>query len=311
MSVEPVMSSPRADTFLALILELSTNTKAVLSDMPRWERYAHLVWLAGPFILLIERSPADSLAITFGDCFLVSVDLFPIFLVASEILGKNRSSFLGRLSRGSAYVHHANLFCWRSRGWFRFPLFAFAVTFWRSDRRLSKLCFSIGLGMLFMGSINVLEMTLVGQVGGRLSWPYGDLCPEIILPRHVSLLSSLLWHLPRRQVAGMHFCCAYCTFLPEHLSDDRRADKFSHPSMLRITRCGCLETSHSKSGIDWCNRLSVLSVGVLPVSQHNSRFVVNFVEQLPFHADSNYYKTMAPGVLAFWSRQFSGSALEI
>ena len=37
--------------------------------------------------------------------------------------------------------------------------------------------FSIGLGMLFMGSINVLEMTLVGQVGGRLSWPYGDLVP--------------------------------------------------------------------------------------------------------------------------------------
>ena len=27
--------------------------------MPRWERPVHLFWLLGPFILLIERSPAD------------------------------------------------------------------------------------------------------------------------------------------------------------------------------------------------------------------------------------------------------------
>ena len=30
-----------------------------LAAMPRWEKSFHVFWLLGPFILLIERSPAD------------------------------------------------------------------------------------------------------------------------------------------------------------------------------------------------------------------------------------------------------------
>jgi hypothetical protein len=30
-----------------------------LAAMPRWEKVFHILWLLGPFILLIERSPAD------------------------------------------------------------------------------------------------------------------------------------------------------------------------------------------------------------------------------------------------------------
>ena len=46
------------------------DAKQALSELPRWEKFAHILWLLGPFILLIERTPADIwlslLAITFA-----------------------------------------------------------------------------------------------------------------------------------------------------------------------------------------------------------------------------------------------------
>ncbi|MEK9861329.1 MAG: hypothetical protein VW554_07420, partial [Alphaproteobacteria bacterium] len=35
------------------------DAKKALSQLPPWERGFHLFWLLGPFILLIERTPAD------------------------------------------------------------------------------------------------------------------------------------------------------------------------------------------------------------------------------------------------------------
>ena len=73
------------------------------------------------------------------------------------------------MSRGGCIFHYANLFGWRSGGLVSFSFFAMAVAFWLGrDRRLVKaMLVSIGLGMLVMGGINVVELVLVGQVGGR------------------------------------------------------------------------------------------------------------------------------------------------
>ena len=35
------------------------DAKASIDELPKWERGFHIFWLFGPFILLIERSPAD------------------------------------------------------------------------------------------------------------------------------------------------------------------------------------------------------------------------------------------------------------
>ena len=72
--------------------------------------------------------------------------------------------------------------------WFRFPLFAIAVAFWLGvDRRfVYAMLTSIGLGMLVMCFINAAEIMIVGQVSGRLSWPYNDcLVPGNYLARLV------------------------------------------------------------------------------------------------------------------------------
>ena len=43
----------------AYLCEMLDNARAAIAELPKWERPVHLFWLAGPFILLIERSPAD------------------------------------------------------------------------------------------------------------------------------------------------------------------------------------------------------------------------------------------------------------
>ena len=59
MAVEPTTSTSVKDTLRAHWSDMLSDAKAALSELPRWERPVHLFWLAGPFILLIERSPAD------------------------------------------------------------------------------------------------------------------------------------------------------------------------------------------------------------------------------------------------------------
>jgi hypothetical protein len=46
-------------TIKAMCQTIWTELGVALTAMPRWETGFHIFWLLGPFILLIERSPAD------------------------------------------------------------------------------------------------------------------------------------------------------------------------------------------------------------------------------------------------------------
>ena len=63
----PIQNETKSTEHLSIFW--SDMTKA-LAKLPIWERGFHIFWLLGPFILLIERSPADAwltiLAITFA-----------------------------------------------------------------------------------------------------------------------------------------------------------------------------------------------------------------------------------------------------
>ena len=39
---------------------LIVDARTALAGLPKWEKPFHIFWLLGPFILLIERSPADA-----------------------------------------------------------------------------------------------------------------------------------------------------------------------------------------------------------------------------------------------------------
>ena len=155
------------------------DAKDALAALPRWERGFHIFWLLGPFILLIERSPADFwvslVALTFVIRSVVKVDrewLKPFWVRAGFafwiwcIIAGAVSDFPA-YSVGEAIV------------WFRFPLFAMAATFWlaRDKRLLYAMLISTALGLVVMCGILTAEIMIVGQQGGRLFWPYGDLVP--------------------------------------------------------------------------------------------------------------------------------------
>ena len=50
-ALEPTIKSRFKDIWTGLI--------NALAEMSRWEKGFHIFWLLGPFVLLIERSPAD------------------------------------------------------------------------------------------------------------------------------------------------------------------------------------------------------------------------------------------------------------
>ena len=155
------------------------DARQALSELPAWEKFAHIFWLLGPFILLIERTPADAwvtlLALTFAVRAAVKREgeWLRHFWVRAGLAFWLWCIFAGAVSDFPAYSVGEALV------WFRFPLFAMATAFWLArDRRLVyAMLVSTALGLVVMCGILTAEIIIEGQKGGRLSWPYGDLVP--------------------------------------------------------------------------------------------------------------------------------------
>ena len=162
-----------------LLAALYDDCKSVLSKLPLWEKVFHIFWLLGPFILLIERSPADLWLTSIGLAYvarcvvLSSYSSFNVFWVKATglfwiwCLLSAALSDLPLYSIGQAFI------------WIRFPLFAMASCFWLGqDRRFFYLMiFSIGIGLFVMCCILFIEVFIEGHKNGRLLWPYGDAVP--------------------------------------------------------------------------------------------------------------------------------------
>ena len=156
-----------------------TDARVAVSELPQWEKFAHIFWLLGPFILLIERTPADIwvtlLALTFVVRSIVKRegDWLKHFWVRAGFAFWFWCIFVGAVSDFPAYS------VGEAVAWFRFPMFAMATAFWlaKDTRLLYAMLVSTGIGLVVMCGILMAEILIVGQQGGRLSWPYGDLVP--------------------------------------------------------------------------------------------------------------------------------------
>ena len=166
-------------TLLGHIHKVVSDAKAALAELPKASRWFHIFWLMGPLILLVERSPADAwltiCALSFAVRAILKKDgsWLKVFWVRAVLafwgvcLLSAALSDLPAYSLGEAFI------------WIRFPLFAMASCFWlATDKRLLYAMMGMTmLGMIIMTGILTAEVLIVGQQGGRLSWPYGDLVP--------------------------------------------------------------------------------------------------------------------------------------
>ena len=302
MTIQSQASGSTISVMRAYLSEMLDNARAAIAELPKWERPVHLFWLAGPFILLIERSPADIwltlLALVFAVRAIVLREgwwlrtfwVRAAFLFWAVCFVAAASSSLPLYSIGE------------TAAWFRFPLFAMATAFWlgRDPRLLYLMILSTGLGMVMMCGILTAEIIIVGPQGGRLSWPYGDLVPgnylaKVGLPAFVvavAFATSLSNRLAR--VGGV---VALLSIVLSVLTGER--------INFLIRACSGMLASVSWKP-KWWRVFLIVTVEVAAVvivfqtrPDLGNRYVDNFIDNLPTHSQSAYYRAAAPGVLAF------------
>ena len=281
---------------------LIEDARTALVGLPKWEKPFHIFWLLGPFILLIERSPADAWLSILALAFVVRSLCRRDWTWLSH--GWVRAAFIfWFVCLLSASLSIApNYALGEAMSWFRFPLFAMATAFWlgRNQRLLYAMLLSTGIGMMLMTGILTAEMLIEGQKGGRLTWPYGDLVPgnylaKACLPAFCVMVALAIGgkgKVPLLMGALASFSLALSVLAGERIN-------------LIIRLCaGVL------AGISWkfawrrfgfvTAAFSLLLLAVL-VSQGgmNGRFTTAILDDLPITVDSDYYRVMGGGIIAF------------
>ena len=281
---------------------LIADARTALAGLPKWEKPFHIFWLLGPFFLLIERSPADAwlsiLALTFAVRSLVRRDgawLSHLWVRAAFIFW-----FVCLLS--ASLSTKPNYALGEAISWFRFPLFAMATAFWfgRDKRILYVMILSTGIGMMLMTGILTAEMLIEGQKDGRLKWPYGDLVPgnylaKAGLPAFCVMVALAVGAKGKTSyMMGMlaSFSLALSVLAGERINMIIRlcasflaaiSWRFAWRRVAFITAAfSCL----------------LLAVFVL-YGGINERFTIAILDDLPIGVNSDYYRVMGGGVMAF------------
>ncbi len=286
------------DDFRRLIVDART----ALAGLPKWEKPFHIFWLLGPFILLIERSPADAwlsiLALAFAARSFCQRDgaWLSIVWVRAAFIFWFVCLISASLSSSPTYA------LGEAMSWFRFPLFAMATAFWlgRDKRLFYTMLLSTGIGMMLMTCILTAEMLIEGQKGVRLTWPYGDLVPgnylaKAGLPAFCVMVALAVGGKGKTTLlmgALASFSLALSVLAGERIN-------------LIIRLCaGFL------AGISWrfkwrkfvvVSTVAVSAVLFIFMFQGNmeGRFTTAIFHDLPIGTSSDYYRVMGGGVIAF------------
>ena len=185
--------------------------------------------------------------------------------------------------------------------WVRFPLFAMATVFWlgKDMRLLYLMLISTAIALLCMGGILSIEIAVEG-FKPRLSWPYDDLVPGNYLAKvglPIVVFSSALF-LSKKGLKSF-LVCGYLVFvIGMTLMTGERIN-------FLILFCASLLTMLTWES-SWYKRaafMTLVAVGLtflfVTFPDLYDRFVVKFLNELPFYEGSPYFEAMAPAWLIF------------
>jgi O-antigen ligase len=289
-------------TIKTMFKDILTGLGNALAAMPRWEKGIHIFWLLGPFILLIERSPAD-----------IWLSILALGFVVRSIMKRDsgwlrafwvRASFLflavcmlsSAMSAIPSYAFSEGL------AWFRFPLFAMATTFWLgTDKRLLyAMLVSTALGMFLMTGILTAEMIIEGQKGGRLSWPYDDLVSgnylsKVGLPAFTIMVALAIGAKPK--LASIMGVLSLISIIMSVLTGER--------INFLIRACGGMLAALAWQP-NWRRYITLIIVEIfavvavfVAVPNVQDRFTTEIVNSLPTGSHSEYYQVMGAGLTDF------------
>jgi len=287
---------------------LLSDARTAFKDLPNWEKPIHVFWLLGPFILLIERTPAD---------FWLSL-LSVIFVVRA--LWQRDASWLRHLWVRAAFTFWA--VCLLSAGlsmapsyalgeafsWFRFPLFAMATVFWLGkDKRLIYLMLlSTGVGMMTMTTILFAEVFFEGFKDGRLVWPYGDAVPGNYLAKVTMPALLVCTTLAARGKFSIAFIAA--TVLGISLAASMLSGERMN-LILRIFSGGLAFTITLRRAQNLVLMFFVFAFSVILVlllSPDFYRLLTQFFERLPTSSTSDYFRVSYGAWIVFTDNAIFG-----
>jgi O-antigen ligase len=282
---------------------LACGAKEALVELSPFERALHIFWLFGPFILLIERSPADIWLTFLALAFVVRAimrregDFLRIFWVRAAFVFWAVCLLSAALSKDPAHA------LGEAAGWIRFPLFAMASAFWlgRDRRLLYAMLIATSFGLLIMCGILTAEIMIEGQKNGRLTWPYGDHVPgnylaKVGLPAFTVMVALAV--AVQGRLAALSGIFALVTMFFSLMTGER--------INFLIRACGGM-----LAGLVWRPKwrryaalvaFEILAVVIAfqAMPEMSNRFIDSFVNQLPSAGQgSPYYRAMAPGIMAF------------
>ena len=273
-----------------------------------FDRYFFLFWLIGPFILLIERSPADVWLSSIAVAFLIRCIAFRDFSFFRVAWVRAIFAFWFVCLLSAYLSEHRYFSLTEAIIWIRFPIFAMACSFWlgRDVRALNSMLAMIALGAICMCIILATEIYVLGFERGRLNWPYGDLVPGSYLAK--AALPAIL------AAAAMCASVSLTNALPVMFLIATLAFTLLTGERINflIAFCGAslaiLFSKPKTKNLIWLGTLGAFTLFLLMITVDHlfSRSIVQFVNSLPISPLSGYYKTIAPGFFGGLSEPILG-----
>ena len=285
-----------------MLFNLIRDGKQAIAELSKSDRFFHIFWLLGPFILLIERSPADAWLTILALGFVVRVIIKRETAWLQHFWVRAAFAFWGVCLLSAAMSNDPGYSLGEAAAWVRFPLFAMATAFWlgRDRRLLYLMLISTAIAVMVMCGILAAELIIEGQRDRRLRWPYDDLVPGSYLAKTglpVAAIAVALVASVKGRLAIFATVFAVTVFVFTMLTGER-------VNTLIVIAGGIL------AGLVWKPNLLRIGaflvglicafIGVLLIfPDSGARYISNFIEHLPTGAHSPYYRAMMPAWLAF------------
>ena len=280
-----------------------------IKEQSKFDKLITIFWLLGPFVLLVERSPADawltllSLAFIFRTIYNNEYHFLKTQWVSCTLIFWTIALISALLSSEVQYSAGEAVI------WIRFPIYAAACAFWLSGRRelLSAMLLSTGSAMVLMCFILLVEFSIFGFSNGRLGWPYGDYVTgnylaKASMPAFCVLIVVFL--NKRGWIATICASVICFTLIMSFLTGERMNFLLRLGALLLIL---VVFSSQKKQGFLFVAILfSLIALVAFPSEGIIHRYFLDFFAQLPIHSDSPYLRVWMGGVEAFLSKPLIG-----
>lgn len=273
------------------------------------DRVFLIFWWLGPFLLLVERTPADFWVTIISLGFVVRTVMLGQFFWINYWWIKLVFLFWGICLLSALLSSDPFYSVGEAVAWIRFPLFAMASAFWLGhDRRLLNIMLlTTTFGLLLMCVILSAELFFVGQVNGRLSWPYGDLIPgsylgKAGLPIAIGLAGAVITQSFRIRCVAAFLIVLLLTFTM--LTGERLNFLLGFCGVALVLITG--RPSVTRLLLFFSSMVVFALTVFVFLPETWNRFVIVFVDQLPFGMSAPYFRAALPGFIAFTNEPFLG-----